>query len=50
MFLRLPVLQALLQEFPTLKLVELQSNLLLVRGAVAGPNGGFVMVRQSVKS
>jgi large subunit ribosomal protein L3 len=30
--------------------IDAESNLLLVRGAVAGPNGGFVMVRQSVKS
>jgi len=35
-----------------LKVVKIdpESNLLLVRGAVAGPNGGFVMVRQSVKA
>jgi len=29
--------------------IDAESNLLLVRGAVAGPNGGFVTVRQSVK-
>jgi large subunit ribosomal protein L3 len=35
-----------------LKVVKIdpESNLLLVRGAVAGPNGGFVTVRQSVKA
>lgn len=30
--------------------IDAESNLLLVRGAVAGPNGGFVTVRQSVKA
>jgi large subunit ribosomal protein L3 len=35
-----------------LKVVKIdpESNLLLVRGAVAGPNGGFVTIRQSVKA
>ena len=30
--------------------IDAESNLLLVRGAVAGPNGGYVTVRQSVKA
>jgi large subunit ribosomal protein L3 len=35
-----------------LKVVKIdpESNLILVKGAVAGPNGGFVTVRQSVKA
>jgi len=27
--------------------VDAENNLLLVRGAVPGPNGGYVMIRQT---
>ena len=30
--------------------IDLESNLLLVKGAVPGPNGAFVTIRQSVKA
>jgi len=30
--------------------IDAESNLLLVRGAVAGPNGSYVTIRQSVKA
>lgn len=30
--------------------IDAESNLLLVRGAVPGPNGGYVTIRQSVKA
>lgn len=30
--------------------IDPESNLLIVRGAVPGPNGGYVVVRQSVKA
>ena len=29
--------------------VDLENNLLLVRGAVPGPNGGYVVIRQTNK-
>jgi large subunit ribosomal protein L3 len=29
--------------------VDATNNLLLVRGAVPGPNGGFIMIRQTNK-
>ena len=29
--------------------VDAENNLLLVRGAVPGPNGGYVMIRQTNK-
>lgn len=30
--------------------IDTESNLLLVKGAVPGPNGGFIVVRQSLKA
>lgn len=30
--------------------VDTESNLLLVKGAVPGPNGGFIVIRQSLKA
>jgi large subunit ribosomal protein L3 len=30
--------------------IDLESNLLLVKGAVPGPNGAFVTIRKSVKA
>ena len=30
--------------------VDSDSNVLLVRGAIPGPNGGYVVVRRSVKN
>ena len=29
--------------------VDMENNLLLVRGAVPGPNGGYVVIRQTNK-